>query len=101
MGRSKSLHHRSASTLYGLVGPSSHLSAPSSRCGFPRANTMSLAHRSSTGSVSEARACLEAIALLQISFVLCPVEVLDGGSGFQCSPSSWRHAYILLPSPKK
>merc|ERR1711976_873561 len=37
---------------YGLVGPSFHPSAPSSRCGFPRANTMSLAHKSSTGNVS-------------------------------------------------
>merc|ERR1712178_73596 len=32
---------------------------PSSRCGFPRANTMSLAHKSSTGNVSESRACFE------------------------------------------
>merc|ERR1711972_189723 len=58
-------HRWSASTLYGLVGPSFRLSVPSSRCGFPRVNTMSLARRSSTGSVSERGGCFEVIALLR------------------------------------
>merc|ERR1711948_192163 len=77
-----------------------HLSAPSSRCGFPRANTMSLALRSSTGSVSEARACCVVVELLRIRLALCPAEVLDGGFGFQCSLYSWRYDDIFW-LPKK
>merc|ERR1711948_194776 len=88
-------HHQSASTLYGLVGLSFHPLARSSRCGFPRANTMSLVRKSSTGNASESRACFEVIALLRICFALCPAEVLNGGIGFQGSRYSWRHGYIV------
>ncbi|KAG5223962.1 actin [Salix suchowensis] len=51
----KVVAHQRENTVSGLEGQSSHLSAPSSRCGFPRASTTSLAHPSSTGSASKSK----------------------------------------------
>ncbi|KAG9147862.1 hypothetical protein Leryth_003456 [Lithospermum erythrorhizon] len=47
------LHHRKESTVSGLEDPSLHPSAPSNRCGFPRASMMNLVHQLSTGSASK------------------------------------------------
>merc|ERR1712166_965505 len=50
---SRSLPRLNASTLCGLVGPSSPRLAPSSRCGSPRVSTTSQARQLCTGSASE------------------------------------------------